>query len=399
MGFAVAAVLALGVAASVEATTTTMRSGEDSASSLRFRGAQYSTSALEPDAMDKIEMLGNDDNDKSSSSDSIARVSSSATAAVAAASTGSAGSEGEASSKVSAGEAATQNGTEYVSEQASGELVAKPTWFSGEGVVEGQEGKASSLKRSSTIEQAKPYTGTRHGAQATDKYFNETFRGYRSDHGWSQGKEAGEKGMRTCVMNDKIEPSPEPLLDFCVEYRENSCCNLEEDAEIAKRFDVAWKALNGNCPGCIENQRKLLCTAWCSPTQEDFLTVDSVDKESDRMVQGHLRLCPKFCAAWWDSCTETTLWKEYHNHANSFCEAMIDFNNGLRVELNDWHCLDIADSPNSCDGTIQPAKPEASSPPAGWKAKGDEVVSTLPRTGPGRTDGGRNRDGRRAPNK
>ena len=77
-----------------------------------------------------------------------------------------------------------------------------------------------------------------------------------------------------------------------------------------------------------------------------------------KLKKGVLRLCPQFCSGWWDSCVNTTLANDYHNHANSFCKAMLDADDGVSVQLTADNCF-FAEGPNLCDGSIKNVTPAA----------------------------------------
>ena len=129
---------------------------------------------------------------------------------------------------------------------------------------------------------------------------------------------------RICSMSQaKESPSAEPL-NWCTEYKENSCCSVAEDEKLMQEFDTFWRSAAGACPGCLTNVKAFQCAYTCSPSQADFVTVKR-DAKGEKVESATIRMCSQFCSSYHSSCGNITIAEMEGGNANAFCQGFVSF--------------------------------------------------------------------------
>eukprot|EP00941_MAST-03F_sp_MAST-3F-sp1_P005352 g5352.t1 len=170
------------------------------------------------------------------------------------------------------------------------------------------------------------------------------------------------------LSQDLATPFPQKL-SVCHEFRKNSCCSVDEEKEVTRILNDAYGVVYGECPGCVDNFRRMLCGVYCSPLQKKFVS-PKPSKPSDvpgASVRGAssdavVRVCQPFCDNLYSSCKETTLGAKYHSE-ESFCQPQLDTLSGIWIELSKANpksstCLDVEKGYSMCSLTPEEVEVE-----------------------------------------
>lgn len=154
-------------------------------------------------------------------------------------------------------------------------------------------------------------------------------------------------------------PKPGPTLFRCPEYADSTCCSPEEHKRLDDDFRSLYNYIYSECPGCLENFRRLQCAIFCAPNQHEFVkiletspntNINKTPVEREIFVTKSLvRICPALCNRLYFVCASTSAQALFEDSQSSFCTSQMDRNENVSVELNAYDCLNI-EGPDHCTG-------------------------------------------------
>ncbi|XP_026096145.1 riboflavin-binding protein-like [Carassius auratus] len=101
-----------------------------------------------------------------------------------------------------------------------------------------------------------------------------------------------------CLRDGRLKatPSPEPHLQQCSLYRENSCCSEKDVQDLSGVDDSHWDKCGVLSPLCESFLKRIVCFYRCSPDAARW-----PHPHHDSSLKA-VPLCHSFCRDWYEAC-------------------------------------------------------------------------------------------------
>jgi len=127
---------------------------------------------------------------------------------------------------------------------------------------------------------------------------------------------------------------PEPILSFCEDYQDLSCCDYADDTEVSI-YILTEIAQTFGSQQCVSSFSELECGYKCDPRQKEFVNV----------IEGGLNeyiICRDFCERFYNNCKGSPFnggyVEDFYKSAEAFCTN--SGRDNVRIILSDENCFD-----------------------------------------------------------